>query len=157
MDIKYKIIEKNASEHSIVVRFYTDVLSESDLTSNEQELRDVEINGVMVPRWFPKTRHDGSPVRCRTDYSMTLPIPAPTGDALRIFILTRAPMSWLKMMSDAKTVGLPALDVALDQEVATEFETAKSEVKVAAILANAEESAAASSAAAILEMPVVEE
>jgi hypothetical protein len=72
--IKYKIIETNADQHSIVVRFYTDVITEEMLATD-----------IL----------DGIVRRCRTDYSFDLPVPAPTGSALQDFITARAPVAWL--------------------------------------------------------------
>jgi len=79
MDIHYKIVEVNPNEHSIVVRYYTDTLTEEKLSVD------------------PEIKHkldDGSPLRCRTDYFINLPVPAPTGEALQTFIMERAPAQW---------------------------------------------------------------
>jgi len=72
--IKYKIIEINTEQHSIVVRYYTDIVTEAMLAT------DI-LDGVIR--------------RCRTDYSFDLPVPAPTGTALDDFINARAPVAWL--------------------------------------------------------------
>lgn len=74
--IKFKIIEINPDEHSIVVRFYTEVLKEEDLAL---QLSDT-----------------GQVLRGRTDYSIDLPVPAPTGEELKAFIMARAPVTWLQ-------------------------------------------------------------
>jgi hypothetical protein len=73
--IKYKIIEVNEADHQIVVRFYTD--------SYKPEVSAYD--------------HNGNPVRYRTDYAITLPIPAPTGDDLKNFILGHAPIDFFVM------------------------------------------------------------
>lgn len=77
--IKYKIIEIDEAQHSIVVRYYTDTITE--------EMLAVDIL-------------DGVIRRCRTDYSMDLPVPAPTGPDLHTFISLRAPRDWLLAQED---------------------------------------------------------
>lgn len=74
--IKFKIIEINPDEHSIVVRFYTEVLKEEDLAL---QLSDT-----------------GQVLRGRTDYSIDLPVPAPIGAELKAFIMSKAPVTWLQ-------------------------------------------------------------
>ncbi len=87
--IKYKIIETNVAEHSIVVRFYTDIITEAMLAT------DV-LNNVIR--------------RCRTDYSFDLPIPTPAGTALHDFIVSRAPTAWLHAQEDILN---PNIDTSL--------------------------------------------
>ncbi len=74
--IKYKIVEVNSEQHSIVVRFYSDVITEESL----------------AVQWGD----DGQILRGRTDYNIDLPIPAPSGDELQNIILSNAPSQWLK-------------------------------------------------------------
>lgn len=87
--IKYKIIETDTSQHSIVVRFYTDIITEAMLAT------DV-LDGVIR--------------RGRTDYSFDLPVPTPTGAALHDFIVARAPTAWLHIQEDVLN---PAVDTSL--------------------------------------------
>jgi hypothetical protein len=87
--IKYKIIETNVAEHSIVVRFYTDIITEAMLAT------DVLDNVIR---------------RCRTDYSFDLPVPTPTGTALHDFIVARAPTTWLHTQEDVIN---PNIDTSL--------------------------------------------
>jgi len=87
--IKYKIIEADAAQHSIVVRYYTDVVTEAMLAT------DV-LDGVIR--------------RCRTDYSFDLPVPAPTGAALHEFIADRSPTVWLHTQEDVLN---PSVDTSL--------------------------------------------
>lgn len=74
MNLKYKIIEVYPEHHSIVVRFYTDIIT-------EQMLAVDVLDGVIR--------------RGRTDYALDLPFPVPTGDALAQFISDKAPTEWL--------------------------------------------------------------
>lgn len=89
MNLKYKIVEVNTNEHSIVVRFYTDIITE--------EMLAVDVL-------------DGIIRRGRTDYSIDLPFPAPTGDALAEFIVSRAPVGWF---TTQEAVLNPILDTSL--------------------------------------------
>lgn len=92
MNLHYKIVEVWPSDHLIVVRYWTDILSEeflaSDLTRKE----------------------DGTPVRCRSDVSLTLPIPAPTGKELEDLIVRQAPLDWLKTL---EKVQAPDIDTSM--------------------------------------------
>lgn len=88
--IKYKIVEVHPSEHSIVVRFFTDKITEA----------------AMVVQ----TADDGTILRCRTDYNVELPVPAPTGAALDAFIQARAPVDWL---TTQEKVADPLVDTSL--------------------------------------------
>ena len=87
--IKYKIIETNTADHSIVVRYYTDTVTETMLSTDTL---------------------DGIVRRCRTDYSFDLPVPAPTGTALHDFIVARAPTAWLHTQEDVLN---PNIDTSL--------------------------------------------
>lgn len=89
MNLKYKIIEVYPEQHSIVVRFYTDVITEEMLAT------DV-LNGVIR--------------RGRTDFNIDLPFPAPTGDALKELIVSKAPSDWL---ATQEAVLNPVLDTSL--------------------------------------------
>lgn len=87
--IKYKIIEIDETQHSIVVRYYTDIITEEMLSVDT-------LDGVIR--------------RCRTDYSIDLPIPAPIGDELHEFISGRAPKDWLFAQEDILN---PEIDTSL--------------------------------------------
>jgi hypothetical protein len=84
MNIHYKIVEVWPNDHLIVVRYWTDKLSEEFLASG------------------PDRKEDGTPVRCRSDVSLTLPVPAPTGAALEKFILSNIPMVWLQTLENVQ-------------------------------------------------------
>ena len=89
--IKYKIIETNVAEHSIVVRYYTDIVTEAMLSTDT-------LDGIIR--------------RCRTDYSFDLPVPTPTGTALHDFIVARAPTDWLHTQEDVLN---PNVDTSLSE------------------------------------------
>lgn len=91
MNLKYKIIEVYPQYHQIVVRFYTDIITEQMLSVQVDE-------------------NTGAILRCRTDYAIDLPVPAPTGDALDAFISKYAPRDWLQTQ---EAVLNPAIDTSL--------------------------------------------
>ena len=84
MNIHYKIVEVWPDDHLMVARYWTDILTEEMLAG------DVNRNP------------DGTPVRCRTDVAINIPIPVPSVEELDIFIKKNAPLGWLKMMEDVK-------------------------------------------------------
>ena len=94
MNIHYKIVEVWPNDHLIVARYWTDVLSEEFLASNSDR------------------NEDGTPVRCRSDVSLTLPVPAPTGLSLEKLILRNAPIAWLQTLED---VDNPNVDTSLSE------------------------------------------
>jgi hypothetical protein len=77
MNIHYKIVEIWPDDHLIVARYWTDNVTEQFLSNSDN--------------YFP----DGSPARCRSDVSITLPVPTPTGEDLENIILRNAPTYWL--------------------------------------------------------------
>ena len=94
MNIHYKIVEVWPQDHLIVARFWTDILSEEFLASG------------------PDRKEDGTPVRCRSDISLTLPIPAPNGEDLEKLILNNAPIVWLQTLEDVHN---PNIDTSLNE------------------------------------------
>ena len=77
MNIHYKIVEVWPDDHLIVARYWTDNVTEQFLASSDSYLPD------------------GSPARCRSDISITLPVPTPTNEDLENIILRNAPTFWL--------------------------------------------------------------
>lgn len=82
--IKYKIVELNEPTHSIVVRYYTDKVTEEHLASNDRR------------------RPDGSPERTRSDVSITLPLPLPTEEELEKIILQNCPKMGLEIFEKVR-------------------------------------------------------
>lgn len=95
MILKYKIVEVYPEQHSIVVRFYTDLITEDSLAVQKDEA--------------------GKVLRGRTDFNLDLPFPAPVGQELDLFISARAPISWLKTQ---ESVLNPLADTSLSDIVA---------------------------------------
>lgn len=79
MNIKCKIVDIHPESHSITVRYFSDKISEDDLSTV------LNADGSVV------RRSDGTPLRCKTDSHISLPFPAPAGDELLGYIFKTAP------------------------------------------------------------------
>lgn len=90
--IKYRITGFDPTEHQIFVRFFSDDLPESELVS----------------AWGP----GGKPAAYRTDYALTLPVPAPSGDDLRDFIMRHCPVHWFELK---RAIADPLVDTSLPE------------------------------------------
>lgn len=106
MSIKMKIVEVHPTEHSVVVRYFTDKITEEMLAVSSDR------------------NADGTPVRCRTDSNVSiLQVPAPTGQALIDYILSVSPPSydWLglqeKIVDPAADTSMTGVGAALNQVV----------------------------------------
>lgn len=84
MIIKYKILDVQPDNRIMIVRYWTKDLSEEDL------------------RGAPESASDGSPIRCRSDVAINIPIPEPTEDELHEIILRNAPNMGLKTLEMIK-------------------------------------------------------
>lgn len=100
MNIKFKIIEVHDAEGSVVVRFYTDTITEEMLAVQRGP------GGVIQ--------------RARTDYNIDLPVPAPEGAALDSFILSHAPRQWLERQEAMKTQAVTPLRSLLKAQIGVE-------------------------------------
>lgn len=113
MKLKYKIINVDEKEHSIMVRYYTDVITEDFLANMFDE------HGQIV------RNEDGSPKVCRTDSHFNIwQTPSPTHEELEKLIINAAPVEWLKLQESIKN---PEVDTSLSSikfkvGVETEFE-----------------------------------
>jgi hypothetical protein len=82
MIVKYKILKANQLENTVEVRFYTEAISETELAVQMDD--------------------NGNILRCRSDYNLQLPFPAPVSAALNSYILAHAPVSWLENLERSK-------------------------------------------------------
>lgn len=83
--IKYRIIQVNKSDHCIVVRYYTDLFTEDYFANFFND--DGSIQRTM----------DGYPIRCRTDFSLSLGhIPNPTKEQILEIVNNAAPREYFK-------------------------------------------------------------
>lgn len=86
MQIKYKILSVDPSSHSIVVRFYTDTVTEEVLASFKNP------DGTAVKE------EDGSIKHCISDFNVNIwQVPPPTGAELEKYILSHAPVDAFKL------------------------------------------------------------
>jgi len=75
MKIKYKIIEVSQQEHQIVVRYYTDLITEQMLSTDTL---------------------DGKVRRARTDVAIDLPIPLPPNEEIHGLIQRQAQVDFFR-------------------------------------------------------------
>lgn len=85
MNINYKIVEVHEDNRVMVVRYFTDIVTENDL--------DV----------LPTSDGNSSPARCKTDVSLNIPLPEPTEAELHKILLRNAPIEALKTFEAMKT------------------------------------------------------
>jgi len=97
INIHYKIIETWPDDHLVVARYWTDVLTEEYLAADQNR--------------YP----DGTPVRCRSDISISLSVPPETGEELNKRIMSNAPLDWLKKLEAVKD---PNTDTNIDHVTA---------------------------------------
>lgn len=84
MNINYKIIEVYEDNRVMVVRYFTDIISEKDL--------DVDSNAA----------GNGTPKRCKSDVSLNIPLPEPTEEELHKIIMRNVPINALKTFETIK-------------------------------------------------------
>lgn len=83
MSVKFKILSVDANNHSMVVRYFSDLVTEDNLAT------EFNLDGEIV------RDSNGSPVRCRTDYNIEIAeYPSPSKDRLIEIISTYAPKSF---------------------------------------------------------------
>lgn len=103
--MKYRIISTDPENHSIVVRYYTDILTEDMLAAEF----DYPIDGS------PKTIRrlaDGIPERCRTDYNYNIWNVRATKEDIEKYIIDSAPLEWFEMQHKILD---PQTDTSLSQ------------------------------------------
>ena len=90
MEVKYRIIDVDPNQHSIVVRYYTNVLSEDSLATS------FNTDGSIA------RGSDGSPLRCQTDYNINIwkTETPPTVDDIKKIANDSAPYDWFKLKHD---------------------------------------------------------
>ena len=92
MNIHYKIVEVYPEESQIVIRYWTDSLSELDLASDENRY------------------DDGTPVRCRSDVAVDVPNPEPEGEELEKFLMQFCPTRFLEKLENIRN---PEIDTSI--------------------------------------------
>jgi len=100
MEIKYKIIETHPQLHSVVVRFYTKLLTEELLCT----YKDSEGTPILDEK--------KNIIRCKYDLNITFyEVPIPAGEDLKQYILARAPID--SMTLEEKILSI-SIDTSLD-------------------------------------------
>lgn len=105
MNIHYKIVEVWPSDHLIVARFWTDIITEEMLNSNPSG---------------EQRKEDGTPTRCRSDVAISIPIPAPEEKELKELILKNAPIDFLKTLESIQN---PSIDTSMSSILALKDQT----------------------------------
>ena len=91
MNIYYRIVKVDPGAHGIVIRFFTDKVTEMDLANSFNDDGSVMLNA------------DGYPLSTRTDVLMSIyDIPAPSQEEIERRIMLSAPTDWLKLQEDIK-------------------------------------------------------
>ena len=91
MNIHYRIVKVDPAAHGIVVRYFTDKVTEMDLANSLNPDGSVILNA------------DGYPLSTRTDVMMSIyDTPAPSNEELEKRIMLNAPVDWLKLQEDIK-------------------------------------------------------
>lgn len=102
MEVKYRIIDVDSVQHSITVRYYTDLLTEDSLATS------FNIDGTI------QRDSNGYPLRCQTDYHINIwkTTPPPTENEIREIANSSAPYDWFKLKHDILD---PNVDTSLSQ------------------------------------------
>jgi len=93
MQINYRVLSVDETESSMIVRYWTDELSEKELSVDPEETND-------------------TPTQCRTDYNLTVSDHSKSEEALHEFILSCAPVGWFDVKHKVKD---PNVDTSLPE------------------------------------------
>lgn len=114
MEVKYRIIDFDPNQHSITVRYYTNLLTEDLLAISFNN------DGTIL------RKDDGTPARCQTDYHINIwkTNPPPTLDDIKRIANDSAPYDWFKLKHDILDpdvdTSLSAVSFLIDQEFVAE-------------------------------------
>lgn len=110
MNIKYKILSVNPEEHTIVVRYYSDLLTEEKLAT----IKNADGSPAEVDE-------NGNILRCRTDVNLAIwQAPAPTGQELNDYIISCAPVAWFELQEKIADPNVDTSMVELANMIGTE-------------------------------------
>ena len=99
MNIQYRIVKIDTETHGVVIRYFTDKVTEMDLASSFNEDGSVRLNA------------DGYPLSTRTDVLMSIyDTPTPSPEEVEKRIMMNAPVDWLKIQEDIKD---PSIDTKM--------------------------------------------
>ena len=95
MNIHYRILKIDPAAHGIVVRYFTDKVTETDLANSFNEDGSIKLNA------------DGYPISTRTDILMSIyQTPTPSQEEIEKRIMLSAPVDWLKLQEDISDPGV---------------------------------------------------
>jgi hypothetical protein len=95
MNIHYRIIKVDPASHGIVVRYFTDKVTEMNLANSLNPDGSAILNA------------DGYPVSTRTDVMVNIyDTPAPSNEEIEKRVMMSAPVEWLKLQEDIKDPGI---------------------------------------------------
>lgn len=90
MEVKFKIIEMHPDQHSMVVRYWTDLFTQDDLATS---ISWDEAGNKIIER-----REDGTPARCQTDVNINIwQVPAPDSNTIIQIANNTAPYDWFAL------------------------------------------------------------
>jgi hypothetical protein len=99
MNIHYRIVKVDPAAHGILIRYFTDKVTEMDLANSYNEDGSIRVDA------------DGVPLSTRTDVFMSIyATPTPTPEELEKKILISAPVDWLKLQ---ESIADPAIDTKM--------------------------------------------
>lgn len=122
MTVKFRILNKEVDQHSIVVRYYTDYLTEDELATSFT----VDSNGSKVI----ERGADGKPLRCQTDYNINIWNVQSTqsganSNVIIDYISRSAPFDWFELRREVLD---PTIDTdmhLIDSLIGTEYQAEK--------------------------------
>jgi hypothetical protein len=95
MNIHYRIIKVDPASHGIVVRYFTDKVTEMNLANSLNPDGSAILNA------------DGYPVSTRTDVMVNIyDTPAPSNEEIEKRVMMSAPVEWLKLQENIKDPGV---------------------------------------------------
>jgi hypothetical protein len=111
----FRVIEINPHEHSVIVRYFSDKLSEDDLATSVV----YEDGNKIIQRG-----EDGNPLRCRTDTNFNIwQTPSPNEEELTKIFNDAAPVDWFKIQHDV-------LDINVDTSLGSAKSMKNKNIKV---------------------------
>lgn len=120
--IKFRILRKIPQEHSVIVRYYSDLLSEDALASTFKLDED---NNTVIDR-----DDNGFPKCCRTDYNIGIwniditHASANSADFVN-YISAHAPFDWFELQHATMNVEIDTTMSLVDSMIGSEFEAIK--------------------------------
>ena len=117
--VKFRILKKIPQEHSVIVRYYSDLLSEDALAST---FRLDENNNTVIDR-----DESGFPKGCRTDYNIGVwnidmtHASANSTDFIN-YISAHAPFDWFELQHATMNTEIDTTMALVDTIIGSEFE-----------------------------------